>query len=392
MRRFTSGNQLTLLRNGTEYFPALEAEIRAAEREIYLECYILSADHTGLRIAEALCEAAARGVTTHVMVDGWGAKKYLTLALVEQMCDAGIKFERYRPSVSPWHFRPRRLRRLHRKLACIDQRVAFVGGINIIDDMNTPRHTPPRIDFAVRVEGPVVAAVAQTMQHLWALIRFARSLEGGEDLFPDPPPAHRAGNQSAKLVIRDNLRYRREIEQAYLTAIHAARSEILIANAYFLPGRRFRQAIIEAAERGVRVVLVLQGRVEYALLRYASRALYGQLLTAGVELREHHRGFLHAKVAVIDTRWATVGSSNIDPFSLLMSREANIVVRNAAFADELRREIVEIAEAGSRRVEADDWRRRPTWKKAGVWIVYGFVRLLMGVVGYGNETRIRIGE
>jgi cardiolipin synthase len=391
MRRFTSGNRIRLLRNGTEYFPALEEDIRAAATEIFLECYIFAADQTGTRIAAALCDAATRGVATHVMVDGWGAKRYLTRALVTQMCDAGVQFERYRPSVSPWHFRPRRLRRLHRKLVCIDERVAFIGGINIIDDMNTPGHTPPRIDFAVRVEGPVVSAVAQTMKHLWALIRFARMLDGGTDLFPSAPPAVKVGNQSAKLVLRDNLRYRREIEQAYLTAIHAARTEILIANAYFLPGRRFRQALIEAARRGVRVQLLLQGRVEYTLLRHASRALYGQLLAAGVEIREH-RGFLHAKVAVIDARWATVGSSNIDPFSLLMSREANIVVRNPLFADELRREINRIAEQGSRRVAAGDWRNRPPWKKAGLWIVYGTVRLLMGLVGYGSETRIRIGE
>ncbi len=392
MRRFHSGNRITLLRNGTEYFPALEAEIASATKEIYLECYIFAADMTGLRIAEVLCDAAMRGVSTHVMVDGWGAKKYLTLALVERMRDAGIQFERYRPSVSPWHFRPRRLRRLHRKLACIDERVAFIGGINIIDDMNTPRQTPPRIDFAVRVEGPVVAAVAQTMKHLWALIQFARMLESGENLFPKAPPAAKVGNQSAKLVIRDNLRYRREIEQAYLTAIHTARSEILIANAYFLPGRRFRRALLEAARRGVRVLLVLQGRVEYVLLRYASRALYGQLLAAGVDIREHNRGFLHAKVAVIDMRWATVGSSNIDPFSLLMSREANIVVRNPAFADELRTEILEIAQHGARRVAPGDWLKRSAWKKAGVWVVYGLVRMMQGIVGYGSETRIRIGE
>ena len=391
MRRFSSGNRIELLRNGTEYFPALIDAIASARNDIYLECYIFAADLTGFRVADALCAAAARGVSTHVMVDGWGAKKCLTRPMVQRLQDAGVEFERYRPSVSPWHFRPRRLRRLHRKLACIDDAVAFIGGINIIDDLNTPGHKPPRIDFAVRVEGPVVSAVAQTMKHLWALVQFASLLDGGEGLFPDAPRAARAGNQSAKLVIRDNLRYRREIEQAYLTAIHNARSEILIANAYFLPGVRFRRALIDAAERGVKVTLLLQARVEYALLRYASHALYGQLLQAGVEIREHHRGFLHAKVAVMDSRWATVGSSNIDPFSLLMSREANIVVRNPVFATELRNEIAALVE-GARRVEPGDWRNRAAPAKAGVWIAYGFVRVLMGLVGYGSEDRIKIGE
>src|SRR5512141_608018 len=391
MRRFTPGNRLTLLRNGTEYFPALNAAIAAARRDIYLECYIFAADISGLRVAEALSRAAARGVAVHVLVDGWGAKNFLSPYLIDKLRSGGVEFAKYRPEVAPWQFRTRRLRRLHRKLACIDNAVAFVGGINVIDDMNTPGHVPPRIDFAVRVEGPVVAAVARTMQYLWSLIQFAQMKEAGDLLFqlPRVPVPPRAGEQTAKLVIRDNLRNRREIEQAYLAAIHNARSEILIANAYFLPGVRFRRALVAAAERGVHVILLLQGRVEYVLLRYASRALYGQLLASGVEIQEHHRSFLHAKVAVIDRRWSTVGSSNIDPFSLLMSREANIVVRHAAFAEELRREVRKIIASGARRVIPDDWKNRSALHKAAVWIAYGFVRFTMGVLGYGAEDRLR---
>ena len=128
------------------------------------------------------------------------------------------------------------------------------------------------------------------------------------------------------------------------------------------------------------------------LLHYASRALYGQLLQAGVEIREHHKSFLHAKVAVIDRRWATVGSSNIDPFSLLMSREANIVVRNAQFAEELRREVREIIASGAQKLVHSDWRNRSTVHKAAVWAAYGFVRFTMGVLGYGAEDRLHIGE
>lgn len=389
MRRFTPGNRITLLRNGTEYFPALEAEIARARRDIFLECYIFAADISGLRVADALSAAAARGVRVHVLVDGWGAKNFLSPYLIDKLRGGGVQFAKYRPEVAPWQFRTRRLRRLHRKLVCIDGGVAFVGGINIIDDMNTPGHVPPRLDFAVRVEGPVVASVAQTMQYLWSLIQFAQMREV-QDMFqlPPVPVPPRSGEQTAKLVIRDNLRNRREIEQAYLTAIHSARSEILIANAYFLPGVRFRRAIVAAAERGVHVILLLQGRVEYVLLRYASRALYGQLLAAGVEIQEHHRSFLHAKVAVIDRRWSTVGSSNIDPFSLLMSREANIVVRHAAFAEELRREVRKIIASGARRVIPGDWKNRSALHKAAVWVAYGFVRFTMGVLGYGAEDRL----
>ncbi len=136
---------------------------------------------------------------------------------------------------------------------------------------------------------------------------------------------------SAAFVVRDNFRHRRDIETAYMRAIEQAESEIILAHAYFLPGLDFRHALINAAGRGVRVVLLLQGRVEYLLQHYATRALYGNLLDGGIEIYEYRKSFLHAKVAVIDGHWATVGSSNIDPYSLLLSREANVVVDDEAF-------------------------------------------------------------
>jgi cardiolipin synthase len=138
------------------------------------------------------------------------------------------------------------------------------------------------------------------------------------------------GEQTAAFLVRDNILHRRDIEEAYLEAIAAAQQDILLANAYFLPGRRFRRALHDAVKRGVRVVILLQGRIEYRLLHYATQALYGRLLGAGIRIFEYRRSFLHAKVAVIDSHWATVGSSNIDPFSLLLAREANIVVKDPA--------------------------------------------------------------
>ena len=184
--------------------------------------------------------------------------------------------------------------------------------------------------------------------------------------------------------MRDNFRHRSDIEDAYLEAIHRAHKEVIIANAYFFPGARFRHALRSAAERGVRVVLLLQGRVEYALLHYASRALYGSLLDAGVEIYEYHRSFLHAKVAVIDRHWATVGSSNIDPFSLMLAREANIVVDDLHFAQELRRSLLQHMKTGAKVVAKRQWSRQPLWRRLLIWSSYGCARLLMGVAGYGG--------
>ena len=385
MEHFTTGNRVELLRNGAEFFPALIAAIDAAEGEVWLETYIFADDASGRAVAAALVGAAQRGVAVRVLVDGWGARQYLTPALAQMLAAGGVRLMKYRPEVAPWQFRLHRLRRLHRKICHVDGRVAFVGGINLIDDMNTPRHKPPRVDFAVRVEGPMLAAIVMTMQRLWALVELTQFDRSDVPLFPAPMPTRVAGSQSASFAIRDNLGHRRDIEAAYLSAIRMATKEIVIATAYFFPGTQFRRALAAAAERGVKVTLLLQARVEYRLLHYAARALYGQLLTAGVGIEEYHRSFLHAKVAVIDQHWATVGSSNIDPYSLLMAREANVFVSDAHFAEQLRQELLQMIGDGATRMAPERWAGRTNAEKALTWIAYGIVRIGMGVMGYGGN-------
>jgi cardiolipin synthase len=391
MNRYTAGNSVTLLRNGAEYFPVLLEAVAGALREVWLETYIFADDETGHEVADALVAAARRGVSVRVLVDGWGARHYLTPALERRLVGGGVNLLKYRPEVAPWHFRSHRLRRLHRKLCHVDGRVAFVGGINVIDDMNTPGHTPPRIDFAVCVRGPMLVPIVQNMQRVWAIVEISQFRNSDVPLFPDEEPAENAGTQVAKFTIRDNLRHRRDIERAYLAALRTARHEILIATAYFFPGVRFRRALITAASRGVSVILLLQARVEYRLLHYAARALYGQLLAAGIGIQEYHRSFLHAKVAVVDGQWATVGSSNIDPYSFLMSREANVFVRDADFANELRDELVKMIEEGSRPVPPQHWAQRSRFAKAVSWIAYGIVRVGMGMLRYGGDEWWRSG-
>jgi len=378
------GNRLQLLRAGAEFFPALEAAIAAARHEIYLETYILADDVAGRRIARALAEAAAQGVRTHVIVDGITVKRYLG-RLSERLLAADVSFAIYRPDISPWDFSERRLRRLHRKMAVIDARVAFIGGINIIDDMHTPGHTPPRYDYAVRIEGPLVAAMRAEADRLWRLVSLTNFRQWWEE---SPPPAADAvavGYQRAAFLVRDNFRHRSDIEDAYLAAIEQANEEIILASAYFFPGARFRRALVAAAGRGVRVILLLQARVEYVLLHHASRALYGALLDAGVQIFEYTKSFLHAKVAVVDGRWATVGSSNIDALSLLLMREANVVAEDRKFAQELRESLLERVIDGARPVAPARWRRRPLHQRVRIWIAYGIARFFIGWFGYGGK-------
>jgi len=378
------GNRLQLLRTGAEFFPALEAAIAAARHEVYVESYIFADDAAGRRVARALAEAAGQGVRTHVIVDGITVKRYMG-GLQEQLLAANVSLAIYRPDISPWDFSARRLRRLHRKIAVIDARVAFIGGINVIDDMHTPGHTPPRYDYAVRIEGPLVASIRAETDRLWRLVALSNFQQWWEAAPPPPADTAPGGFQRAAFVVRDNFRHRSDIEDAYLAAIERANEEIILASAYFFPGARFRRALAAAAGRGVRVILLLQARVEYMLLHYASRALYGQLLDAGVQIFEYSKSFLHAKVAVVDGRWATVGSSNIDALSLLLMREANVVVEDRRFALELRESLLERVVDGARPVARARWRRQPLHQRVRIWIAYGIARFFIGWFGYGGK-------
>ncbi|MDP2811859.1 MAG: cardiolipin synthase ClsB [Rhodocyclaceae bacterium] len=380
---YLPGNRVTLLETGGEYFPALIEAIDGAAAEIHLETYIFADDNTGRAVAAALARAARRGVAVRVLVDGFGAREF-PAGLGASLAADGAEVLVYRPEIARLRLRRHRLRRLHRKLAVIDARIAFVGGINVIDDWDvSDTQIPPRYDYAVRVEGPLLAAIHHAARHLWQLVRWASLHRRHREPARIAVDAAPRDGMTAAFLVRDNLRHRRDIEENYLDVIESAQDEIVLASAYFLPGRRFRHALMEAARRGVRVTILLQGRVEYVLLHYATQALHGALLKAGVRIFEYHASFLHAKVAVVDGRWATVGSSNIDPFSLLLAREANVAVRDAGFAAGLLDSLASAMAGDAREVRAEDLKRRSLPVRAASWLAYSAVRLMIGISGYG---------
>ena len=384
-----AGNQLMLLKNGAAYFPQLCADIDAAQHSIYLETYIYFADETGRMIADALRRAAARGVVVRVLLDGYGSAE-LPLSWLDELRASKVEVQWFRREISPFTFRRsrmRRLRRLHRKLVVMDGEVAFVGGININNDVSSGEgFSSPRLDYAVRVQGVLAGEIHSTMRRLWGVVSWANFRRRGKEIrrfvLERPKDAVSSG---ISLVLRDNLRHRHDIESAYLGAIESAQSEIIIANAYFLPGHNFRLALIQAMQRGVRVVLLLQGRVEYRVQHYATHALYDQLLAAGIEIYEYQPSYLHAKVAVVDGKWATVGSSNIDPFSLLLALEANVAVQDAGFAAELRAGLLAAIAGDAVRVGDGNGVSRSWLDRLVARISYAIVRLLIGLLGYGKS-------
>jgi cardiolipin synthase len=380
---YVGGNRLTLLKNGGQYFPALVEAIDAAASEVFLESYIFADDETGSLVSDALARAAARGVSTHLLIDGFGARDFPE-RFGRVLQGAGAKVLVFRRVIRPT-LRRTRLRRMHRKLAAVDGRVAFVGGLNIVDDYETPTDDPgvvrPRHDYAVRIEGPLAADVRGTAARLWQKVSWA-ALRRRSGLEPAPPASGRAGSQRAALVFRDNLRHRRDIEDAYLAALAAARVEVIIACAYFFPGRRFRRALAEAAARKVRVRLLFQGKIEYPFVHYASRGLYGSLLDAGIEIHEYNAALLHAKVAVFDRHVACVGSSNIDPFSLLLAREANVFVDDTVFSAQLRESLEQAIRLDATPVPPREWKSQPLWRRLLIWSSYAMARLLLSFYGF----------
>ncbi len=382
MTRMVPNNHITLFQNGEAYFPAIEAALDRAINEIYLETYIFAYDAAGRSIAEALKRAAVRGVTTRLLIDGFGSIG-LPKIVIDDLEAVGVMVLKFRPKTSPWTLRRRRLRRLHRKIVVVDREIAFVGGINIVDDMGMVGQTSPRYDYAVSVEGPLVEDIHDSAGHVWSRVAWRRIhnywKRDGHARSSSIAPR---GRMHSAFLVRNNIRHRRDIEDAYLRAIEQAQFEIIVANAYFFPGKNFRHALLNAAGRGVRVVLLLQGKMDHPLLQYASHPLYGRFLEAGIEIHEYRLSIMHAKVAVIDEHWATVGSSNLDPFSLLLSLEANVVVDDESFAKELKHSLNLAIDSESRRIGKKNWSAKSFHLRLASWLSYGLVRFMIGIAGY----------
>jgi len=386
MTNFIGGNHLKLLRNGAEYFPALEAAIQHAQHEIYLETYIYQEDVIGRRIGNALKKAAHRGVKVYLLLDGFGSQDF-SITFLQGFQLAGVNVMFYRQKISPWTFKKNRLRRLHRKVVVIDGKVGFVGGINIIDDNNVPEEATPRVDYAVEIRGALLAPLLDSVQKLWKRLAWLQLRQVPQKYANAQTKLDQKYKEvKAALVLRDNVLHRRDIEEAYLEAIANAKEEIIIANSYFVPGWRFRKALMDAADRGVSVKLLLQGRIEYVVM-LATHAFYSTFLAHGIEIYEYRKSFMHSKVAVIDRTWATVGSSNIDPFSLLLAREANVVVRDHFFAEELRASIFQSLQDGATEISPQAWVRGNLRQRIFSWMVYGALRIVLGFIGRAEDWR-----
>ncbi len=369
-----------LLQNGEQFFPALEREICAAGISVLIETYIFVDDVATAPIIAALKAAAARGVKVRLLIDGIGSKAFVSGGGFNEICAAGIDARVFKRDEKIFNFARTRLRRLHRKVCVIDERVAFVGGINLVSDFAPPNPADaPQFDYAVRIESALVTQIYRNAMDVWRSTHskyLRRKL--GIILRKMPTISESA---DAAFVYRDNFRNRRSIEKMYRNAFRGAKSEIILANAYFLPGWRLRQELKSAAKRGVKITLLMQGFTDHAFLLAATRALYENFLEQGIYLVEYERSMMHAKVCVVDGQWATVGSSNLDPFSLLLAREANVAIEDAEFAQALRSSLQSAIANESASIAPNLWSQRSRAEKLKSVVAFGLAKIGLNFFG-----------
>ena len=359
------GNHVDDLQNGDEIFPAMLAAIRAAQHTITLETYIYWSGEVGRQFAEALSERARNGVAVKVMVD-WAGSIKMEDALIQTMRDAGVELHQYRPL--HWYNITRLNNRTHRKLLVVDGRIGFTGGVGIADlwsgHAQDPKHWR---DLHFRIEGPVVAQMQAAFNDNW--IKTTGVVLNGEAYFP---PLQRVGDTDAHVFVASPAGGSESMHLMYLMSIAAAERSIDLQAAYFVPDPLIMKALLAARQRGVRVRVVVPGKfIDSDTVRLASRAQWGDLLQAGVEIHEYQPTMMHNKLLIVDGLMVSVGSTNFDVRSFRLNDEASLNVYDAGFAARMT-EVFEDDLKHTVRYTHEIWARRPLKEK----LVEKFIRPL----------------
>lgn len=373
------GNRIELLENGDEFFPAVFEAISQARSKVILETFIWFEDDVGKQLHEVILQAAQRGVSIDVLLDGYGSPD-LSDEFVSELTRAGVMFRYYDPRPLILGMRTNLFRRMHRKIVVVDGKLAFVGGINYSAEHMINYGPEAKQDYAVKVEGPVVDDIYQYVtsalpghdnpKRWWG----RRHHRAHENLAP--------GEAQALFVWRDNNKHRDDIERYYLKMLSNAKQEVIIANAYFFPGYRLLHAMRNASRRGVKVKLVVQGEPDMPIVKVGARLLYNYLVKSGVEVYEYTRRPLHGKVAIMDDHWATVGSSNLDPLSLSLNLEANLIIYDRNFNATLRENLSGLIASDCQKVDESMLPRRTWWNLGKSVLAFHFLRHFPAVVGW----------
>jgi cardiolipin synthase A/B len=368
--RWRIGCEVTVLRDGAETYPAMLTALAGAQRSISLETYILASDATGDRFKAVLVERAKAGVTVRIIYDAVGSFGIST-AWVDELRAAGCEVIDFNP-IAPWRRRFRLSHRDHRKIVVVDNEVAFTGGLNIANDYASPAEGGAGWhDMHCRVTGPIVLDLARMFRRTWLRA-------GGRDFPPVPSAGEQApGRGSSFLRLLDNTRRRSRatVRRAYLHVIRSARESVLIQNAYFLPDRGLRRALTKAARRGVDVRIMVPGHSDVRVIEWAGLYVVRGLARHGVQILRWRGAMMHAKTAVVDAVWSTIGSYNFDAMSRFNNLEVTVEILDGETAKTLVASF-ERDVSNCTPYDQDTWRRMPWWRKALAWLSYRLRRFL----------------
>lgn len=378
--RWQGNNRVELLENGEEYFPRVFEAMRAAKSEILLETFIVFEDKVGKELQEILIDAARRGVRTTVSFDGFGCGE-LSTGYLTALSDAGVHLQIFDPAPKRLGIRTNWFRRLHRKIVVVDGLIAFIGGINFSGDHLADFGPEAKQDYSVEIQGPAVTDI-----HHFALLQSGRP---GRARFWWQRRRQRRAEMAfddhdgqVRLVFRDNDHHPTDIEDVYLQVLRRAQRRVVIANAYFFPGYRLLREIRNAARRGVEVRLILQGQPDMLVAKLAARMTYDYLLKAGVQIHEYCERPLHGKVALVDEEWSTVGSSNLDPLSLSLNLEANVLIRDRTFNRHLFERLEDLSHNHCKAMDAAKSPRGRIWHMTVGFLVFHFLRHFPAMAGW----------
>ncbi|HEU4344453.1 MAG TPA: cardiolipin synthase [Candidatus Binatia bacterium] len=355
------GNQVKLLFNGDETFPAMLAAIRAARKTINYAQYLYQDGAIAYELAEAFAERCRAGLEVNLLIDSHGGSK-IPKDIPDLLVNAGCRFEWFRrikifQFVTPWELLRYNYRN-HRRILVIDGEIGFTGGHGVSDawagDGRTEDHWR---DTDVKVEGPIVHQLQAAFVESWR--ETTGNVLGGDRYFPVLKPE---GKVYAQVVKSSPSGGSFESYMLFLMSIASARKSIHISNPYFLPDERMQEALLNAAKRGVKVVALTPGKIDHKLVYWASRNGFEPLLLGGIEIYEYQAGLMHAKTMVVDGIWATVGSTNLDNRSFALNEEINLVVYDPTIAGQLEKAFTEDLKH-STKLTFEDWKARPLREK-----------------------------
>src|SRR5680860_403220 len=356
---------IELVHSGEDYFSRLKEIIDNAEEEIHLQTYIFENDETGNRIAACLKEAAQRKVKVHVLLDAYGCAA-LPDSFAEDLIRHGILLRFFSPFFSLNNFYIGR--RMHHKIVVADKKIALVGGINIADKYHGTSASEPWLDYAVQLNCPA----AENLQKLCSDYFFKK--RSSKKILP---VLHSAGSALVGILQNDWLRGKTEVCDAYTNAFTHAEKEIVILGSYFLPGSIMAKALKKACKRGIKTTVILAGISDVPLVRRATEHLYSSFLNHHMKIYEWNRSVVHGKAAVVDNKWSTVGSFNLNSLSCYGSIEMNVEIQSVEFAENLRIDFEKIIGECTEITKGALKKRASIFNKLGNWVSYQLVRTTM---------------